>query len=201
MVFKARIGGVGVGMNVEKSQGHEDAGLPYGIFHRKPPILKASSSSVGGSLENDVVLKELPREQDPFGDLNEWGNVLSILDERVHKGNLQECQPGLIRILRFKGNWRLREETLRRLGTIQHPSGELVIQVIDILTDDNVYFDARILAADALRQIVQNARRDLQGETTASLRNVTERLRRAMQPFAFDNALKRLHEDLCLLST
>lgn len=161
---------------------------------------QALSSSAGGSMENDVARSESSMEQDPFGNLNEWGKVLNILDELLHKGKLQKCQPGLIRILRFKGNWRLREETLRRLGTIQHPSDELVIQVLNILADDNIYYDARILAADALRQIVQNAQGDFQGKLTASLWNVTERLRKTMQPFALDNALKRLHADLCLLN-
>jgi hypothetical protein len=139
-------------------------------------------------------------EQDPFGNLGDWGRVLGVLERLTHDGELEGCQPGLVRILRYKGNWRLREEVLTRVGTIQTPSDELVLQVLNIVADDNVYFDARILAAEALRQIMQNARRHFHGKTTGYIQQIIERLRRTMQPFAFDNALKRLHKDLSLLT-
>ena len=92
---------------------------------------------------------------DPFGNLTDWGQVLETLDKLADSGRLAECQPGLIRILRFKGNWRLREELLKRVGEIKTPSRELADQVLSILADDNVYYDARIIAGDALVSTVE----------------------------------------------
>jgi len=74
--------------------------------------------------------------QDPFGNLREWGPVLELLDELESNGKLAECQRGLVRILRYKGNWRLREEVLKRIGGIPSPSDELAGQVLTILSDD-----------------------------------------------------------------
>ena len=99
-------------------------------------------------------------KQDPFGNLTDWGPVLDTFEVLADNGRLAECQPGLIRILRFKGNWRLREEVLKRVGKIQTPSRELVLQVLAILSDDNTYYDARIIAGDALVQLLKNGPAD-----------------------------------------
>ena len=107
----------------------------------------------------------------------------------------------MIRILRFKGNWRLREEVLKRVGEIQTPSDELVYQVLSILADDNIYYDARILASDALIQILKNVQDGFDGEINMSARKVTERLRTTPHPPIFDNALKKLYSEIGLLST
>ena len=140
-------------------------------------------------------------KQDPFGNLTDWGTVLEILDELTDNGKLAECQLGLIRILKYKGNWRLREEVLKRVGEIQTPSDELVYQVLSILADDNIYYNARILASDALIQILKNVQDGFDGEINMSARKVTERLRTTPQPPIFDNALKKLYSEIGLLST
>lgn len=140
-------------------------------------------------------------KQDPFGNLTDWGTVLEILDELTDNGKLAECQLGLIRILKYKGNWRLREEVLKRVGEIQTPSDELVYQVLSILADDNIYYNARILASDALIQILKNVQDGFDGEINMSARKVTERLRTTPQPHIFDNALKKLYSEIGLLST
>jgi hypothetical protein len=139
-------------------------------------------------------------QQDPFGNLSDWGRVLSILDELAENTKLEGCQSGLIRILKYKGNWRLREEVLKRVGAIQTPSDELVFQVLSILADDNIYYDARILAADALIQMLKNIQEGLDGDINLSVRKVTERLRTTPQPSIFDNALKKLYSEIGLLS-
>ena len=95
-------------------------------------------------------------KQDPFGNLVEWGEVLNSIEEMAASGCLSDCQPGLVRILRYKGNWRLREAVLRHIGEIQAPSEELVDQVLSILDDDNTYYDVRILAGCALSQLIKN---------------------------------------------
>jgi len=96
-------------------------------------------------------------EKDPFGNLTDWGPVLDLLNELSENGTISKCQPGLIRILRYKGNWRLREEALKRVNKVENPCDELVLQISSLLADDNLYYDARILAGNALVQLSQNA--------------------------------------------
>lgn len=132
-------------------------------------------------------------EQDPFGNLTDWGPVLDTLGELADSGRLAECQPGLIRILRFKGNWRLREEVLKRTGEIKAPSRELVLQVLAILADDNIYYDARIMAGDALVQLLKNGPADSAEDLTLTARKLVQKLKSTPQPPIFDEALDRLH--------
>jgi len=137
--------------------------------------------------------------QDPFGNLRDWGMVLYIVDELASVDKLSEYQPGLVRILRYKGNWRLREEVLKHVGKIQRPSHSLLRQVLSIVDDDNIYYDARILATDALIQVMQNVEAESNGEINISIRKVTDRLRSTPQPSIFDSALKKLHSEIGLL--
>ncbi len=68
-------------------------------------------------------------------------------------------QRGLVRILRYKGNWLLREEVLKRIGGIPSPSDELAGQVLTILSDDNIYYEARVIASNALIGLLKNNQR------------------------------------------
>jgi len=132
-------------------------------------------------------------KHDPFGNLNDWGTVLELLKELADKGLLTDCQPGLIRILRYRGNWRLREEVLKRVGEIQVPSNELLFQVLATLSDDNIYYDVRILAGDALIQLLNSAQGGSRVEINHEICKVIEKLRSTPQPPFLDEALKRLH--------
>jgi hypothetical protein len=133
---------------------------------------------------------------DPFGNLTDWGRVLDTLEDLTENGGLSECQRGLIRILRYKGNWRLREEVLKRVGAIQAPSKELIQQVIAVLDDDNIYYDARIIAGNALIQLLPNAEDAGNGDLHESVRTVAEKLKRTPQPPFFHTTLDRLHSAL-----
>ena len=135
-------------------------------------------------------------KQDPFGNLTDWGPVLDTFDELADSGRLAECQPGLIRILRFKGNWRLREEVLKRVGEIQTPSREMVLQVLAILADDNTYYDARIIAGDALVQLLKNGPADSHEELTTAAKKLVDKLKSTPQPPFFDEALDRVHSEV-----
>lgn len=97
-------------------------------------------------------------DKDPFGNLMEWGVVLDQLNELELKGKLADCQPGLIRILRYKGNWRLRETVLKSITKIEKPTAELLEEVLKIILDDNIYYEARVLAGEALQQLVKQCR-------------------------------------------
>ena len=140
-------------------------------------------------------------KQDPFGNLTDWGVVLDLFDELADNGKLEECQPGLIRILRYKGNWRLREDVLKRVGEIQNPSDQLICQILSILDDDNTYYDVRILASDTLIQMLKNVQNGFDDGINLSVRKVTERLRTTPHPPIFDNALKKLYSEIGLLGT
>jgi hypothetical protein len=135
-------------------------------------------------------------KNDPFGNLMDWGLVLDILDELADGGELTKCQPGLIRILKYKGNWQLREEVLKRTGEVQNPSDDLILQLISILDDDNIYYDARILAGNALIQLLKNLPDNFSNEMSAAIQKVIGTLRKTPQPPFFDNALKRLYSEL-----
>lgn len=139
-------------------------------------------------------------KQDPFGNLVDWGQVLDLFGELADNGTLAECQPGLVRILRYKGNWRLREEVLKKIGTIQTPSDELISQVITLVADDNIYYDARILACDALILLLGNAQSGVNGEIQSEMRKVAEKLRATPQPPFFDKTLAKLYSGIGLPS-
>lgn len=133
---------------------------------------------------------------DPFGNLRDWGPVLELLDELASSGKLAECQRGLVRILRYKGNWRLREEVLKQIGGIPSPSKELVGQALAIFTDDNIYYDARILASDALIQLLNNNQNSLHKEFIPEIRKVIEKLSKFPQPPIYDTAIKKLNSEI-----
>lgn len=129
---------------------------------------------------------------DPFGDLRDWGSVLSMIDELAVNDQLAECQPGLIRILRYKGNWRLREEVLKRAGMISIPSVELVFQVLALLDDDNTYYDARILAGETILQLLKGMKSEQTIKIIGITTKVVDRLRSIPQPPVFGNTLNAL---------
>ncbi|MCP4623335.1 MAG: hypothetical protein GY850_07350 [bacterium] len=133
---------------------------------------------------------------DPFGNLREWGPALELLDELAINGKLAGCQHGLIRILRYKGNWRLREEVLKRIGGIPDPSNKLVDQVLTIIEDDNIYYDARILANNALIELLKNSQNRLPKEFIMKIRKVIEKLCKSPQPPFFDEAIKQLDSEI-----
>lgn len=136
-------------------------------------------------------------KEDPFGNLTDWGPVLDLFDNLADNGKLADCQPGLVRILRYKGNWRLREEVLRRVGEIQTPSDELIFQVVEILGDDNIYYDARILAGEALIQLLKSIHEDgFCVEINKEIQRVVDKLRRTPQPPFFETTLKSLYAEV-----
>jgi hypothetical protein len=88
--------------------------------------------------------------QDVFGNLTEWGRVLERLDELTRTGELDQHQDALVALLRYRDNWRLREAALESVRRIRRPSEALVRQVCSIMRNEGLYFQVRILAAEAL---------------------------------------------------
>jgi hypothetical protein len=135
-------------------------------------------------------------KHDPFGNLREWGNVLDTFKRQADCGELSDCQDGLIRILRYKGNWRLREEVLNRVGEVQAPSAELVYQVLAVLDDDNIYYDARILAGNALIQLVNKLQPAKYHDVYSQVQKIVRNLKSTPQPPIFETALNRIHSEI-----
>ena len=90
---------------------------------------------------------------DIFGNLREWGEVPGQLRQLAESKKLGEHQEGLIRILRYRDNWRLRELVLDVVKTLESPSDELLRAILDLMMDDGMYCEARVLAAEALSQL------------------------------------------------
>lgn len=138
-------------------------------------------------------------DKDPFGNLLEWGAVLDQLDELRQKGGLADCQAGLIRILRFKGNWRLRETVLKLIPKIENPETRLCEAVLAIIMDDNIYYEARILASEALQQLLAHCRSRQTDRAILSLVPVADQLNLLMktpQPPIFFNAVESCLQNL-----
>lgn len=87
---------------------------------------------------------------DPFGDLREWGRVIEKLQQMKEEGELDDAQPGLIRLIRYPDNWRIRERALIAARHVAQPNSALLKAIATVLMDANTYADVRILAARAL---------------------------------------------------
>ena len=87
---------------------------------------------------------------DGFGNLREWGRVLAKLEALAKSGKLGDCQEELVRVRRYNDNWRLREAALAALTGISEPNPALIDEALKIMMRDDLYYDVRILAADAL---------------------------------------------------
>jgi hypothetical protein len=76
--------------------------------------------------------------------------VIEQLQQMKGKGELDDAQPALIRLIRYPDNWRIREQALIAVRQVDHPSSDLLGAIATVLTDASTYADVRILAAKAL---------------------------------------------------
>ncbi|UCC72577.1 MAG: hypothetical protein JSV86_19805 [Gemmatimonadota bacterium] len=87
---------------------------------------------------------------DSFGNLVEWGRVLEEIGRLGINRELDEHQEGLVRILRYRANWRLREAALKAVTEMDAPREALLSAVLEIMMDESLYHEVRVLAAEAL---------------------------------------------------
>lgn len=132
-------------------------------------------------------------QPDPFGNLKDWGPVLELICQLSDEDKLSECQPGLIRILRYRDNWRLREEVLNRIGKINKPDNTLVLQVLDIITDENLYYEVRILACETMMEFLKNGANTFESQIKKEMRQTVENQLSSQHPPIFEQALKKLY--------
>ena len=97
--------------------------------------------------------------EDPFGSLIEWGQVIERLQQLKKRGELDDAQTGLIRLICYPDNWRIREQALIAARQVALPTSALLKAIATVLTDVHTHTDARILAAEALGDLAGRGRR------------------------------------------
>lgn len=90
---------------------------------------------------------------DSFENWDDWAAILDQIEAAREGHKLDTLQPGLLHILRYPHNWKLRETVLECLQELRNPSEELLVEVWDIMMDSDVCYEQRILAADCLEHI------------------------------------------------
>ena len=89
-----------------------------------------------------------------FGNLREWERVPHQMMELIRDGKLDEHQAELVRMLRYTENWRLRESVLRIVKCLRVPSNELLMEILRLLENEDVYFEMRLLAVEAIEDVL-----------------------------------------------
>ena len=113
---------------------------------------------------------------DIFGNLREWGEIPAQLKRLSESGSLPQHEAGLVRILRYRENWRLRDLVLRVLDNLDSPSDKMLFAVLDILTDETLYREVRILAAERLGELIGKRLRSAEEQHIAEVHEVVGRI-------------------------
>jgi hypothetical protein len=131
---------------------------------------------------------------DIFGNLMDWCLVLDKLDDLKKSETLHEHQAGIARILRYRNNWKLLETALEYITCINEPSDEMLTEVLDIMIDESVYLDARILAANALPELVMKRKDDRENNQNINKTIVIEKMESILdspQPPLLNEAIRK----------
>lgn len=124
---------------------------------------------------------------DIFSHLIEWDRVIDAIDKLKELNQLDKYQDGFTRILRYCNNGRLRESVLKHIGNLSQPTEELVQEVINIIMDEDTYLDMRILAINALTNLIPLCikRNDIKGCNIVEIavKNMEKPLNSPQPPF------------------
>ena len=129
-----------------------------------------------------------------FGNLMDWGQVVEKLEELKKEKRLDDCQEELIRVLRYRYNWRLREIALEYIRDVQNPTENLLICTLNMMTDNNIYYEARILATEALAELAKRKSDTLLSHQTINTNIIIENMESLListQPPLFHDTLKK----------
>ena len=109
-------------------------------------------------------------------------------------GLLDSHQDDLLWLLRFRGNWRLREAALEMMSSLQAPDPALIRQACDIMMDESLYHEVRILAAEAVTALASSERpASPSAESLSSeIRERMHSLLESVEPPVMHLALRRL---------
>jgi hypothetical protein len=89
-----------------------------------------------------------------FGNLMDWGTALDTLHLLRDSSTLDDHQGELIRLLRYDGNWRLREAAVEAAATLRRPCIETAEQIVQLIKQDDLYYNIRIMASETLSTLV-----------------------------------------------
>jgi hypothetical protein len=126
-------------------------------------------------------MERLFMNSDVFGNLREWGHIPEQVQSLRDSGRLSEHQEELVRMLRYPHNWRLRELALHVVQELDEPSDQILLCVADILADEGVYYEMRVLAANALRALVPEMRSQPSDGPSRPWAEITRRVKSLLQ--------------------
>lgn len=89
-----------------------------------------------------------------FGNLMDWAIVLDKLEAIKKEGRLDSLQHELVRILRYKKNWKLVEAVLECVHEIRDPSATLIEEVFNTAVDYQMCLDTRVMAINSLGSVL-----------------------------------------------
>jgi len=89
-----------------------------------------------------------------LGNLLDWGIVLDKLEAIKKEGRLDSIQDELVRILKYKKNWKLVEAALECVNEIKEPSAKLIEEVFNTAVDYQMCLDTRVMAINSLGKIL-----------------------------------------------
>lgn len=135
-------------------------------------------------------------EEKAFGNLEDWGQIIDRIEALKRSGRLDNVQAQLLHILRYKDNWRLRESVLMSIKQLENPCDEVLAETAKIMMDDNVYLDARILAASALGNLIQKSRKDeMKEKIIAQMKQLTDTIQPPILHEAIEKARGAIEAD------
>jgi len=141
---------------------------PHGLFLWQFQTAKGLRPIASGDPGKEILrffkltatrTREGEMRADIFGNLMEWGGVLEKLEQLRDSKTLDDHQAGLVRILRYPRNWRLREAVLRAIREVNRPTEELLREVLNLALNEEVYMEARTMAVHALADLMTRGRR------------------------------------------
>ncbi len=93
-------------------------------------------------------------KKDLFGNLRDWSEVLETLERLRRERLLDEHQGELSRLLRYQGNWRLRQQALYCALEITQANDVLIAEVLHVLVEPDSGLEMRQLAARVVGRLL-----------------------------------------------
>lgn len=91
---------------------------------------------------------------DVFGDLRDWGRVIHKIGQLRREGILHEHLDGLVRVLRYRYNWQLRQAAIESVQDVAKPNRPLLDALLVIASDETVQLEFRLLACGAVNHVL-----------------------------------------------
>ncbi|HPC43120.1 MAG TPA: hypothetical protein PLD91_19555 [Spirochaetota bacterium] len=130
-----------------------------------------------------------------LGNLMDWGIVLDKLEAIKNEGVLDSIQDELVRILRYKINWKLVEAVLECVHEIKEPSTKLIEEVFNTAVDYQMCLDTRVMAVNSLGSlltILKNSDEEESLKKNQLFVAMMYRLLNTPQPPIFHDAISKL---------